>query len=125
MRAIWAIVAYVLAYFALAKLWGAAIYWQHEIIGKPPTFERIIVPGLIFPLVLGFVCAIILRPNSLKNYWPFVVAPLLVTAIRLFRDDVSIDWLAHNIVWLLVVGDGSIILFSIFGAWLYSKFILR
>lgn len=86
--------------------------------------EKVIVPGVLFPLILGFICAVILKPKEVINYWPLVVAPFFIIAIRVLLDDVSSDWLSQNVGWL-IVGTSSTILFSILGAWIYTKFLLR
>lgn len=115
---------YIVSYFGLINLWDRFIYYQHEAVGQPPMIEKVIVPGILFPLILGFICAVILKPKEVVNYWPLVVAPFFITAIRILLDDVSPDWLSQNVGWL-IVGTSSTIFFSTLGAWIYTKFLLR
>ena len=125
MRPYIAIIGYVICFLLLLKLWNGVMFWQHELVGKPPIFERIIFPGFILPFILGVGCAAIIKPKVLTNYWPILVAPTVTLIVRLILDDASKNWLSQNIASLIGLGIGSSILFSMLGAWLYSKYILR
>lgn len=114
------ICGYVVIFFVLANVWDRFLYFQYEYVWQPPMIEKIIVPGILFPLILGFICAINLKIQNVIDYWPLAVAPFFVTTIRVIVDDLSPPWFFQNSGWL-IIGTISSMLFSVLGAWVYIK----
>ena len=122
-KTIQSIALYIVGYFGLTSIWDQSKHLSHDDWATSSTIEGLF-SGLVLPMVLGAICALVLRPQRFMSYWPIAVAPVVVLVMRILFDDVSSDWLGDN--WLgLVVALAATVVISVLAAFTTMKAVLR
>jgi hypothetical protein len=116
-----AIFVYVVCHFGLMDLRDKILHFQHVGL-RTSTLTSVLITGFLFPLLLGFICGSFLKPRSLVNYWPIIVAPFVTLALRIIVDDVFSNWILQNLLSLILATTGTVLV-SLLGSWVYAKFV--
>lgn len=82
---------------------------------------ELVLRSTVIPFTLGLLCAAILRPKAILEYWPIILAPFVSGLVRLTLDDISLETFSSLVTSLEAIGSMAFVsLMAFFGARVHS-----